>query len=337
MYQFTTSEQTTGIGADYETRALLYLMSFRKDSSFIETFIVDCFNDVTAGNEDLSKLWDVQSKGDKKLSPGLIGRYLVTLYLNHLSDIDFNHYILLVRDFESKYLKSTKASLVYDDFVDDTKARIKVGLKKEYLRRTKKEANEESINDFLKIVTFYCAREKKEDYIKRIIKFKSKLHFEDKVLERIFNEIRNQQASMKNIDVYGKQVNSVKEVLVYEKHFIRSEIETLVVNRFIGMELFNNKSIPLTFLETIKSYDNEDAKDIIQECNEDLSRTFFNKNNSIMFWRLLEEILIKIKNHPNSNANDLFLQLKGSKIKIPYTMNEISVIYLISLVKGGLE
>lgn len=89
MYEFTTSERTVGIAAEYETKALLYLMSYRKDSTDIDTFIIDCFNDVTGGNNDLSKLWDVQAKGDKKLSPKLIGKYLVTLFQNHVSNIDF--------------------------------------------------------------------------------------------------------------------------------------------------------------------------------------------------------------------------------------------------------
>ena len=41
-------------------------------------------------------LWDVQSKGAKNNSPAAIGKELVTLFKNYLSDLDFREYILFL-------------------------------------------------------------------------------------------------------------------------------------------------------------------------------------------------------------------------------------------------
>jgi len=333
MYEFTTSERTVGIAAEYETKALLYLMSYRKDSADIDTFIIDCFNDVTGSDNDLRKLWDVQSKGDKNLSPKLIGKYLVTLFQNFVSNIDFEHYILLVRDIHKDYLHKEKVAFGFDNFDDDRQTRIKNGLKQEYERRNKKAADDIAVDYFLTKVMFYCAKDKKQEFVKKIIKFKSKIHFQDTLLEAIFDEIRNEQAKLKTIDVFGKKISDPQEVLAYKKHLSRTNIETLVVNRFIGMELFNDNTVPFEFMDIIRGLDKEDVKDIIQDCNADIGRTLFNKNNGYAFWYLLEEILTMVKKNPHLDAQQIYAI---KPLRIPYTMNEMSVKYLISLIIGGL-
>lgn len=50
---------------EFETKSLLYLLSMMEDSREINTFIIDCFNDVTDATEICDKLWDVQTKGIK--------------------------------------------------------------------------------------------------------------------------------------------------------------------------------------------------------------------------------------------------------------------------------
>ena len=52
----------------------------------IELFAVDCFNDVTGMDNPCFVLHDAQSKAEKNISPAKLGRYLVTLLENHLSE-----------------------------------------------------------------------------------------------------------------------------------------------------------------------------------------------------------------------------------------------------------
>ncbi|HDR8505455.1 TPA: hypothetical protein QC450_004882, partial [Bacillus cereus] len=95
-YKVTSSERLRPSGAEYETKALLYLMNFRNDSNDIYFFIVDFFNDLTGMDRMGRKLWDIQSKGAKTSSPKAIGRELVTLFKNFRSELDFSYYLLFL-------------------------------------------------------------------------------------------------------------------------------------------------------------------------------------------------------------------------------------------------
>ena len=83
---------------EFETKSLLYLLSMREDSREINTFIIDCFKDVTDETEICDKLWDVQTKGIKTLKPLTIGESLITLFENYLSLINFDFYILFFQN-----------------------------------------------------------------------------------------------------------------------------------------------------------------------------------------------------------------------------------------------
>src|SRR5699024_11077729 len=92
----SSSEKLRKTGADSETKALLFLMNFSNAKNEIHYFIIDFFNDVTGMNSSSTKLWDVQSKGKKSSTPKEIGRELVTLFKNYLSDFDFDGYGLFL-------------------------------------------------------------------------------------------------------------------------------------------------------------------------------------------------------------------------------------------------
>ena len=76
-------------------------MNFRKNSDEIHYFVVDFFNDLTGMDRYSENLWDVQSKAAKNNSPNAIGRELVTLFKNYVSDIDFKTYILFLGEVSS--------------------------------------------------------------------------------------------------------------------------------------------------------------------------------------------------------------------------------------------
>ena len=68
-------------------------MSGREDSYEIYSFAIDFYNDVTGLNVHAEKAWDLQSKGNVAKGSMEIGRELVTLYKNYLSDLTFNYLI----------------------------------------------------------------------------------------------------------------------------------------------------------------------------------------------------------------------------------------------------
>lgn len=82
-YKVQSSEKLRKSGADFETKAMLYLLNFREDSSQINYFVVDFFNDITGMDRMARKLWDVQSKASKpvlrKQSVGSLLLYIKTM------------------------------------------------------------------------------------------------------------------------------------------------------------------------------------------------------------------------------------------------------------------
>ena len=95
-YVVKSSERLRPAASETETKALLYLMNFREDSEEVYYFVVDFFNDLTGMCKMADKMWDVQSKGAKNSSPKMIGKELVTLYKNYLSDFEFSCFILFL-------------------------------------------------------------------------------------------------------------------------------------------------------------------------------------------------------------------------------------------------
>lgn len=338
MYKFCTTERNNAKANEYETKSMLYLLSYRKDSNEIDTFLIDCFNDVTGASNDIAKLWDIQSKNVKSLNPTKIGIALVTLFQNHISSIDFEHYILFIPKLTEMYLvDETLPVYSYCNFIVKYRLKIIDGLKKEYLRRNGVHAKQNSINEFLEKVTFVNAKEDKIEYIKDIVKFRNLITIDDTFFIEIFNEIMNKQTKLKNINIEGKQVSCAKETLAFEKFIHRNEIDILIINRFVGVDLFSNRMIPNLFFEEVKDYDSEQRKNIIEDCNASISKVIFNKNNKKTFWNFFEEAIFLVKSNDKYSPRDIYDELKSSKIRFPVSLDEISSIYLISILKEGLD
>ncbi|HEY9187784.1 MAG TPA: hypothetical protein VIR55_07750 [Ignavibacteria bacterium] len=338
MYQFCTTERNNSKANEYETKSMLYLLSYRKDSNEIDTFLIDCFNDVTGVSTDVTKLWDVQSKNVKSLNPMKIGIALITLFQNYISSITFNHYILFMPKLTKMYLNDETLSVYFfDNFIDKYQSKVIDGLEKEYLRRNGVAANPNSISTFLEKVTFVNAADDKVEYIKNIVKFKNLVTIDDAFFVAIFDEIRDKQTKLKNIDIEGKQVGCAKEALAFEKVIHRSEIDTLIINRFVGVDLFSNRMIPNLFFDEVKDYDLEQRKDIIQECNASISKIIFNKNNKKIFWNFFENTIFLVKKNARMSPREIFDELKKKKIRFPASLDELSTIYLISILKECLD
>lgn len=336
MYIFESTEQNNAKANDFETKSLLYLMSFKSDSIDIDTFFVDCFNDITGASSDLLKLWDVQSKNISSLRPKTIGKSLVTLFQNFISSFDFYEYILFIPKLKETYvIDTTLTEFKINNFKDI--AKIRNGLEEEYKRRKKLDSlssNQSSqLKDFLEQIYFVTGDSSKANYIKNIIQFKSNIR-DDSFFESIFDEVRSKQTELKNISIHNISINNVAETLNLNKHLTRKQLETLVINRIIGVELFKLR-IPNDFFDIIKDKQKSERKDIVQNCNTNLSRLIFNKNsNKRLFWELLERILILVEE--KEDIYEILYIIKQNRI--PTIINEdFTLLYLISMVKEGIE
>lgn len=340
-YTVKSSEKLRPSGAEYETKALLYLMNFRKDSSEIHYFVVDFFNDLTGMDRTGNRLWDLQSKGAKKSTPKAIGRELVTLFKNYKSDIDFEYYILFLGG-DSPTVRIDKSKNVFDinNIQPSALNKLKQGLIEECINKSyihSKNISEEELDDFLSKVQFVIDDKKPHEYVKSIIKTHTKLIPKEEVLNSIFNEIRDIQASKKNSSVVENiTIEAPHEALDFFRHLTAGEIRLLTIHRLINRDPLE-KGIPLPFNTILNRVPVERQKDVLLDCQLALSRALFNKNNAENFWRLFENVYTTVVRNPNDNVNVLFNKLNHKIVEKCYEFDVTSIKYFIALIKDGIE
>lgn len=340
-YIVKSSEKTRKSGAEAETKALLYLMNLRKDSEEIYYFIVDFFNDLTGMDKYSDKLWDLQSKGAKANSPKAIGKELVTLFKNFLSDFEFADYILFVGGVSNTFRVDEKInSFGIENVKMNAKKKMIEGLKeeatsKEYIDNS--DITDPNITSFLKKIKFVVDYKKTSEYVKAIIKEHPGLVPEERVLDAIFNEIRDKQASKKNVQtVEGVVIQTKDEALRYFRHLTATDVRLLTLQRIINRNPIE-QGIPMSFLPILRTCPPEQESDFIQECQVSLTRALFNKNSAETFWALLENVYNIIVTNPELDVDSIFNQVdKGIRNKAK-DFDVLSLKYFIAQVKDGIQ
>lgn len=340
-YTVSSSEHTRSSGAEHETKALLYLMNLRSDSNEIHYFVVDFFNDLTGMDRFAESLWDVQSKGAKNNSPNAIGKELVTLFKNYVSDINFKVYIL--------FLGGVSSAVRIDDTIDifdlsniklNALSKLKEGLKKEAFEKIyidDADVTDSNIDTFLKKVTFVVDDKSPSEYVKAIIKDHPNIIPEEKILNAIFNEIRNAQSELKNTVVEGVVIQTTDEVLRFCRHLTTSEIRLLTLNRIINRNPVEKSSIPPSFIPIYTHWVPEKQKEMLDECVQTLCKALFNKNAAAEFWSLFENIYSIIVSNPTYEVRDIYQSLDTNIRNASPDFDAVSLKYFISVVKDGIQ
>lgn len=324
----------------FETKSLLYLIGKRKDSKDVEYVTFDCFNDVSGINKSHSKIWDIQSKNESALTPKKIGTYFFTLFDNFSSTFAFKEFIFFCPILKDAYkVNPDLRSYRFDNIVEKTKTRIRGGLIDE-VKRVKNDSIDYSlqIDKFLELVTIVEDNENENDYIKSVTKFKKTKIKSDEFYHSVFLELRDIQSSKKNSYIEHTTITEIREVLSFKRHLSVKDVELLIICRVIGVEIFKNIHYnPIYFSDVISHLTLEDKKDVLQECNSNLSRAFFSKNSNRVFWKVCENII----SHPaiKQTAN---VEVLYNTIFMNYTpkisfLNDTTVKYLISIILDGIE
>ena len=340
-YKIESSEKLIHSASNMETKAMLYLMNLRKDSNDIYYFIVDFFNDLTGMDRMSQRLWDLQSKGASNSSPKTIGKELVTLFKNFVSDFTFDYYILFMGGVSSTVrIDSQKNIFDITNITSKSQKKLIEGLYQEayskaYIDNSK--ITIEAIELFLPKVLFVLDDRPPCEYIKAIIKTHPSIIPDDNTLTGIFNEIRNQQTSKKNgISVEGITIQTPDEALNYCRHLTNNEIKLFILGRIINRNPFE-KGVPTSFIPIYSQFPPESQRDNLENCQLDLSRALFDKNGADVFWKLFEEVYRTIISNPNDSVNSLFAKL-GSDIKNRSTnFDVLSLKYFIAGIKDGVQ
>lgn len=336
-YTFKNTEINNEKASDFETKSLLYLIGKRKDRKEIEFIAFDCFNDVSGINKSTDKVWDVQAKNEQSLNPKKIGKYFFTLFDNFISTLNFTELIFFTPILKPDYKKNDKL-LIYkaENFEDKTLERIKNGLKEEIKRVKGCSINyDKEQKEFLKRVLIVEDNQSGAEYIKSVTKFKKADIKDESFYKSVFQDLRNIQTSKKNSYIENAVISQIKEVLDFKRHLSTKDIETLIISRIIGVEVFDYKSIPLYFSPLLEGLDVDDKKDILQDCNSNLSRAFFNKNSNYIFWKTCEKIIAIIESQNLNNVDVIFdFGFPNYAPNISY-LDEITIKYLISIIIEG--
>lgn len=216
--------------------------------------------------------------------------------------------------------------------------KIILGLSKE-LNRVHGVVNRAKIDSFLERVVFVEDRELSHNYVKNILDFKGRDKKTDLFYDEIFKEIRDRQIVKKASCIEGMSISSPLDVLSLGRHIETKDIHILLVNRFVGNDLFSPmQGVPIEFYSEAKSrdLDMEDLRDLIQDCQAKISRAFFNKNSKKEFWKVLEVVLSSIEKNPSVTILDVFknVELLVRRLAI---LDRDSVLFLSALIKEGLN
>ncbi len=338
-YIVRSSEKLRKPASDFETKALLYLMNFREDSSQIHYFIVDFFNDVTGMDRMAGKLWDVQSKASKDACPKDIGRELVTLYKNYISGFGFSEYILFLGAVPNTFRKDNSINIFQIDNIQESACEsVRSGLLEECQNKTyidNSAITNESIDGLLNSVWFVVDDKEPADYIREIIKQHPKLIPPNDDLIAIFNEIRNKQSGKKNNLVEDIVINNYNEALNYGRYLTTNEIRLLVLQRIINTNPLS-QGIPEPFDEIYSKYPKEERKEMLENCKRALCCALFNKTMIQGFWRMLDVVFNLVQKHPNATLDFIFNNIDLEILNGCPDLDAISLKYFIAKVKEGI-
>lgn len=343
-YTIRSTEKLSKSGADAETKALLYLMSFYQDCDKIYYFIVDLFNDLTGMDKSADHLWDVQSKAKKTSGPGEIGQSLITLFKNYMSEFDFTAYILFIGGVPEGLRKNNSLNVFgVENICDKSVKRIKAGLIKEGKKKTYIDDSllvDDKITEFLSKITIVVDDGKQpSEYVKAIIQKYPKIIPNDEVLTAIFNEIRSKQAGKKYINVVeGEVIDTADRALEFCRHLTSNEIHLMVLNRLINSNPLI-KAMPIAFNEIYNQWPPEERQQKLDECKSTLCCALFNKSAKDAFWYIFENIYLIVSKNKNISIQEVYIKLK--KIRNCLTRHPdfdvLSIKYLIALIIDGVQ
>lgn len=340
-YVVTNTEKTRSRGAEFETKALLYLMSCRHDSSEISVFAIDFFNDVTGLNDIYDKAWDVQAKGNSRNTSKEIGKELVTLFKNYVSELNFDTLILFLASVpDSLRIDSSLNVFGIENINNNALESINKGLTEEALHRLSVNSNlvtDENILAFLRKVTFVVDDKSKADYVRGIFNISEKYMPDEDSLERVFVSIRSMQSEIKeNRNVEGVTVNSLGDALCFGRCLESSKIRLKVLNSIINRDIMN-MAIPTPFCDLIKDLDDWEKKDVIDDCKLKIASALFDKISADTFWKILGLIYNNVVEDKSRSTLDVYRLIEGEDVVLHnIRLDNLAVKYLISAVKEAL-
>ncbi|MCI8365999.1 MAG: hypothetical protein HFJ66_00125 [Eggerthellaceae bacterium] len=344
-YTFVSTEKGTPQGNAAETCALLHLMCYSNDSDAIEQFAIDCFNDVTGMDASCFALHDVQSKAGKSITPAKLGEDLVTLFENSVSE--FSQHFVSLTLFVGGISPSVLSNPDLTEFkFEDMKPRAQASVREHLVSLSKNRhdgtfshlVTDENIDNFLRQVRFVTAKEDPIEYIRTLAHTSSALLPDDRTLKQIFAQIRDTQSSLKNrAGIAGQSIERPDEVMDYGRVMKGRDIKLLVIERLLNRDFYKD-DVPDDFMKYLEELPpEENIRDIIEDCRNEMFAQYFDKNDRDAFWALFDEIVTILENNPEVEIKSVYKSIDIETLKASIHMDRRSKLYFIAIIKDGLR
>ena len=160
---------------------------------------------------------------------------------------------------------------------------------------------------------------------------------DDEFFDSIFDDIRDKQSALKNVSIHAKEIKDVKEVLNFKKFLRKQDIEMLIVDRIVGTNIFKNRRVPIGFIQFIEGFNQDEIRDVIQQCDSEVSLMLFNNSDKKNFWIFFEKVYYLIKNNMYSDINSIYYKVKNEQIVKNEVLSEVGTKYFISLIEEGIK
>lgn len=356
VYKISSTEKLNESASSFETASLLYLITLNSNRDKMHYYFIDLFNDVTSMSKTNEVLFDVQSKNVKKISPKMLGGFLVTLFKNYVSSFDFDSYYLTIpNNINEKNIKKeahpkTKTIKITEYLNQGSLAKVEKGLLEEIRSKTylsEYSSNntdffiKDEITEFLKKTYVVILSNEYEQLILNFLENRI-LNVEKTFLKTIFNEIRDAQNKLKQINVEELTLNIASEAMVLKKHFMSEELRMLVFNRIIMLDFCTN-AIPSNFsfyLMSTYSFSSEwELKEFHTKCVDAVRKTLFDKNSKKAFWSSFCEIYNLILKYPTLSNVEIYQKLDQTFVaKMKFLRSDdAKYIFFISLIQNGVK
>lgn len=227
----------------------------------------------------------------------------------------------------------------FSDMNAKTQEKVRTALMEEARNKTYIEnalVTDTAIKSFLQVVRFVVGGDEKAAYIKSLVAVSDEVMPDERTLATIFADIRKAQTDLKNNDVCKIEIESPSEALYYGRHLRTDHIREMIVSRIINSNPVGQEA-PVSFLPVVTKHPAERQKELIEDCQLNISKQLFDKNSTEVFWRFFESSLVLVKQNPSWSIKEIQQAIKSEVKTGCRHLDSLAQLYFIAQIKDGIR
>lgn len=135
--------------------------------------------------------------------------------------------------------------------------------------------------------------------------------------------------------VEGIILQTQDEFIYHNRHLTNQEIKMMVLNRIINNEIMQRGITP-SFSPIINRIPETERKNIFEDCQLNIARTIFDKNNTDNFWGFFNNVYEVLAKCDNISVEEAYRLIDINYLRLLPFMDILSVKYFIAVIKDGI-